>query len=213
MKPLKITFHLDGTGICFDPNEPIHLDALIHFALMPFHRQSGNPPSRDESPEDIHLPLGKWYLQSSWGWHASALIPDGNIDTLMYWRKRFRQSMVELCRGNANIKNGAYRDYNQPMQVFLYKSLTAYALGDRRTILTLLRRHIKYLGKKRSIGLGKVVGVEVDVVKEDCSLMIKNIAQRWLPNPDGFRVVRPRPPYWNNVGRVVCCDVGDCLSF
>lgn len=28
-----------------------------------------------------------------------------------------------------------------------------------------------------------------------------------LPREGAARLVRPRPPYWNNCGRVACCEV------
>ena len=33
-------------------------------------------------------------------------------------------------------------------------------------------------------------------------------AMRWLPDKNGARVVRTRPPYWNIVDAVPCCEVG-----
>ena len=33
--------------------------------------------------------------------------------------------------------------------------------------------------------------------------------QRWLPSLSGIRSVRIRPPYWNNIDRVMCCEVGE----
>jgi len=76
----------------------------------------GDPPARDEAPDDIPLPLERWKIGSVWGWHASALLPDGdNFETLQYWRKRFRQSRAELISGTVNIASGTYRDHNMPM--------------------------------------------------------------------------------------------------
>ena len=34
-------------------------------------------------------------------------------------------------------------------------------------------------------------------------------AMRHLPMPNGSRMVRPIPPYWNRHGRVRCCQVGE----
>ena len=58
---LKITFNLDGTGVYYDPYDPVHLDALLAWALAPFHCK-GEPPTRDSEPFDIPLPLDKWKI-------------------------------------------------------------------------------------------------------------------------------------------------------
>lgn len=211
-RPLKITFHLDGTGIYYDPSEPIMLDSLLAAALCRWHVH-GEPPARDESPFDIPLPIKKWYIAGSWGWHASALFPDDTrLDSMQYFRKRFRQSRVELTEGSPNLTNGPYREWNMPLPLLLVLRMTCYAFGDRKQIKRTLNRDIKYLGKKRAHGRGAVVSVEVEEIAEDYSLIKDGCAMRWIPFESGGRLVRPRPPYWNLIGRVKCCEIGDAIS-
>jgi hypothetical protein len=213
LKPLKITFDLDGTGVYYDRNEPLHLDALLAWALAPFHCKRGEVPTRDSEPTDIPLPLGKWHMNGVWGWHASALFPEGETaESLQYWRKRFRQHRVGITHGSPNLQNGVYREYNQPMPLLLCHRMIAYALGDRRRIHQILKKQVKFLGKKRAYGKGNVIGVNVEWIEKDLSLFnAENRTMRWLPTrlKEGARLVRPRPPYWNIVGRVKCCEVGD----
>ncbi len=205
--PLRVTFYLDGTGVHYDSNEPIMLDGLLAASLCRYHVH-GEPPARDETPFDIPLPLAKWHIGSEWGWKASALFPDGDqIESVQYWRKRFRQSRVEMSEGSANLSNGTYRDWNTPLPLLCIHRLVGYAVGDRRRVLRDLRGAIKYLGKKRAYGRGAVVDIEVEVIKEDWSLQRDGLSQRWLPQELGLRLVRPRPPYWNNIGRVACCEI------
>jgi hypothetical protein len=207
-KPLKITFHLDGTGVFFDPNEPIHLDGILAWCLCAYH-VSGEPPRRDELPADIPLPLRKWHVGGEWGWHASALFPDGlRAESLQFWRKRFRESRIELTRGSPNRTNGTYRDWQTPMPLLLCPRMVAYAHGDRSTLQRALRRGVKYIGKKAAMGKGRVVGIDVEWIDADASLVMDGKAMRWLPLDGGQRYVRPRPPYWNNCGKIECCEVG-----
>jgi len=209
LRPLRISILLDGSGVYFDAYEPLHLDALLAWALAPFHCK-GEPPDRDEQPYDVPLPLGKWHIGGVWGWHASAFCPiGGQAESLQFWRKRFRQSRIEWCKGNPNIKNGIYRDYNVPMPLLLSHKMVAFALGGRKRIAHILRKQVRYIGKKKAHGKGRVVGIEVDEIDKDLSLVYQGKAQRYLPSDDGLRLVRPRPPYWNNIGRVPCCNVGD----
>jgi hypothetical protein len=206
---LKITFSLDGTGVYYDTYEPIHLDSLLAWALMPFHRPKGSaPPARDEEPFDVPLPLDKWNLSGTWGWRASALFPEGiTAESLQYWRKRFRQSRIELTTGSPNLQNGVYRDYNMPLPLLLCHRMAAYAVGDRRRVEQVLRKHIKYLGKKNAYGKGKVLSASAEVVDYDWSMYRDGQPTRFLPDENGSRMVRTRPPYWNNCDRVLCGEI------
>jgi hypothetical protein len=207
-RPLKITFHLDGTGVYYDPCEPLMLDGILAAALCRWHVH-GEPPARDEEPFDVPLPLKRWEMGGTWGWHASALFPDGaTAESLHYWRKRFRQIRVELTEGMPNLTNGTYRDWNMPLPLLLAPRMVAYANGERARIRRELRRSIKYLGKKRAHGRGAVVGIDAERMQADWSLYKNGTAMRWLPSSDGVRLVRPRPPYWNTCGRVMCEEIG-----
>ena len=206
----KVTFHLDGTGVYFDENEPLHLDGLIGFCLAPMQSKQLDFQADDAPDVDIKMPLLRSRINGHDVWHASALfLPGKKTDTLRYWRKRFNQDRVHLTTGSPNLKNGVYRDYNTPIQLFLVDHLYAYASGNRKSVIKLLKKNIKSIGKKRAYGYGKVIDITSERIENDCSLVMDGIAMRWLPDNDGFRTIRPCPPYWNNVGRIQCCDVGD----
>lgn len=207
--PLKVTFHLDGTGVYFDPAEPLHLDALLVFAAAAHHGITGEL-SRDELPKDIPIPVARWRVGSVWGWSASALFPDGQTaESLQFWRKKFRQNRVELTAGSPNLTNATWREYNMPMPLVLCHTMVAWCLGDRRNIRHELIRSVRHLGKKAAMGKGAVNDITVDRVDEDWSLVRAGCAQRWLPSPQGARLCRARPPYWNNVDRSLMCEVGE----
>lgn len=202
-----ITFALDGTGLYV--TDPIHLDALLAWALVPFQTEMYNI-GRSDIPEDIQLPIDRWHTGDAWGWKASALFPDGDTtESIQYWRKKFRQNRIELMQGSANLQMGIYREYNVPMSLLLCSKMSAYAVGDRGRVEQILRKNIKYLGKKRSYGKGKVIDVKVEIIDNDYSMIKDGCAMRWLPDEKGIRFVRTRPPYWNRIDRVNCCEVGD----
>jgi len=209
---LRITFLLDGTGLVFDPAEPIHLDALLAWALAPKLRErmglTANP-DRDSPVQHIPLPLASSTIHGARVWHASALAPDGaTAETLVYWRKRFRQGRAALAAGSPNLTNGVYRDWQMPVPLLLCHRLVGYASGQRKEVKRLLRE-VQSLGKKRAHGYGRVVGLEIEEIAEDYSLTCDGRAMRWLPTPGAARLVRPAPPYWHPQGRVPCCEVGD----
>jgi CRISPR type IV-associated protein Csf3 len=210
--PLKVTFHLDGTGLLYDPHEPTHLDSLLNFAAVA-HHSCGEAPLRNQAPPNIPLPVQRWQVGDVWGWCASALFPDGKtLESLQFWRKKFRTSRIQLATGSPNLTNATYREYNSPMQLVLCHTMVAWCVGDRRKIRHELVRSIRHLGRKASMGKGVVNDVTVEHVEKDYSLVRDGIAQRWLPMEDGVRLVRPRPPYWNNVERVLSCEVGEAYD-
>lgn len=212
MRCCRIIFHLDGSGIAYDPYEPLHLDALLAWVLSPMHRTTVGL-SRSDVPDDIPLPVAILNVGSTWVWQASAIMPH-EIDAMSdirYWRKKFRQNRAELTAGSPNMTNATYREWNQPMQLLLCRSMVAYAAGRAVVIRKLLNR-VSHIGRKRAHGFGKLLRVDVAPVDYNWSCVRDGIAMRWLPNENGSRFVRPRPPYWNHYGRVNCCEVGDCVE-
>lgn len=203
-RPVKVTFTLDGTGVYYDPAEPIMLDSLLSACLCRFHVH-GEPPTRDEEPIDIPLPLKRWEKNGTWGWYASALFPDGETrESLQFWRRRMRQNRIELAAGSPNTTNGPYRDWNSPIPLILCQKMVAYAFGEASKIRMNLRRSIKNLGKKRAYGRGAVTDIEVIEIEEDYSITKDNVFMRYWPDEHGCVDIRPRPPYWSKHGRVPC---------
>lgn len=204
----KVIFKLDGTGVYFYPHDPIHLDALLAWALAPMQANSRNI-SRSDVPDDINLPLLRSKINDSEVWHASALFCNNEQESLRFWRKKFRQNYQGCANGSPNLTNGIYREWNMPVPLILTNEMYAYASGNRKEVKRLLKRHIKSLGKKRSQGFGKIVDIETIEQKDDWSVAANGVAMRYYPHADGTRLVRPCPPYWNNHDAVRCLNVGD----
>jgi hypothetical protein len=210
VRPLKVTFNLDGTGFYYDPAEPLHLDALAAWLLAPLHsKESGL--GREDTPVFVPLPFTMWRHGNARGWRASAVIPaDTNIymESLIFWRKKFRQSRIEMTQGSPNLTNGIYREYNTPLPLTVCTQAYAYCVGDRGRVRQLLKR-LKWLGKKSSMGRGQITSVEVEHCSQDWSCVKDGLAMRWLPKESATRLVRTLPPYWNNIDRTPCCEVGE----
>jgi hypothetical protein len=204
---LKITFFLNGEGLCYDPAEPLHIDALLAWLLIPYHTKLDNI-TKDDVPFDVSLPLEKWEMNEEWGWKASALFPgEGYFESIQYWRKKLRQNRVEKMEGSVNLKQGIYREYNTPMCLVITDKMYGYARGNGKKIKRILKK-IKYLGKKTAYGKGKVIDLKVEEIEVDYSITKDGKAMRYLPVKNGIRLCRCRPPYWNRIGRINCCDVG-----
>jgi len=108
-----------------------------------------------------------------------------------------------------NLQNGPYREYNMPVPLLLIPRMVAHASGNRKKVKRILKKHITALGKKRAYGYGRITGIDCEQTPEDRSLVKDGRAMRWLPDSNGIRQVRPAPPYWNMIGRVHCCEIGD----
>ena len=205
----KITFELDGCGVYYDQYEPLHLDALLAYSLAPMQCKNSNL-QRDDIPFDVQIPLLRSKVNGHRVWHGSALFVDAKVvDTLRFWRKKFRQSRVSLAKGSPNLTSGRYREYNTPVPLLLVKKLYAYASGNRKEVVKVLRRNVRSLGKKRAYGYGKVVNITAEKVEKDYALSAEGVAMRWLPDKRGQKIVRASPPYWHPLDRVKCLDVGD----
>ncbi len=198
---------MDGTGVVMYPQNPIHLDSLLAWAICPGHLIDKGL-ERNEIPEIQRLPFGEWHINGFWGWHASALFPDGEIESLQYWRKKFRTNRIQMTKGSPNLMSGKYKEYNIPIPLILCNTITAYALGSRKRINQLLKR-IKYIGKKGAYGKGCVVSVSTEVIEKDFSLIKNGKTMRFLPAKKGGRYGRVLPPYWNATERIQTCYVGD----
>ena len=205
----EVTFHLDGRGIYYDRNEPIMLDSLL-VHIMAIIQGKSRPLQRDERPDDIQIPLMQGHVDGHAIWKASALFPVGKqFEGLQFWRKKFNLDFIEFTEGSPNLTNGVYREYNMPFPLLICQKLVAWASGDRHDVERLLKRNIKGLGKKRSQGKGCVLDITTQAIEEDWSFVKNGCATRFLPSQDGLRQVRVKPPYWNIVDRVPCCEIGE----
>ena len=210
----KIIFNMDGAGVIYDPFEPIHFDDVLTWALAPRQGVKVGDLRRDDVPAPVALPLLQKSVNGHRVWCASAIVPVGETgEDLQYWRKRMRSGQLDMTSGSPNTQNGTYRDWNTPMPIVLCTQMVAYASGSRKRVKKALKDELRYLGKKRAYGLGGIVSIEYeDMGEEDYSLLRDGKAMRWLPSLSGARMVRAKPPYWNRVDRVRCCEVGEELT-
>lgn len=205
----KIIFHLDGTGIYYDPREPIHLDALLAWTLA--SKQGAEKDlQRSDEPQLIQLPLMKKTIGDQFIWRSSALFPVGpQGEDLQFWRQKFDHKRCDITNGSPNLTNGVYREWNMPLPIILTTCMVAYANGNRKDCKKLLNKELKCLGKKRSQGYGKIIEMEFIEMDEDFSISKGGCATRFLPDKNGIRECRINPPYWNNTNRVKCCEIGE----
>lgn len=206
----KITFHMDGKGIIYNRDEPIHLDGIL--ACRKFHympERNKDNLSRDDMPDEAELPLESIIVNGQRIWKASALFPEGPVyHESRFYRKRFPGDKADgLTTGNIDITKGAYRSYNNENIMLLCHKLVAWYDGSVRRVKKLLRG-VNRLGKDRVQGHGQILEITHEETTDNFCLYRDGKTMRFIPHPDGFLMVRPRPPYWNNNGKIPTLPIG-----
>lgn len=179
VESLIITCRMLG-AICI-PDGQIALDGLLAAAVV---MVTGQPPAltpKDCAPVEIPVqrePGGRFHL-------ASFALFDVERHAVGWTNRRFpleqAQEIGDPKLRRINLSTGPCKSYRIPRaQSYLRDGvITWYAIGAAEPIRELLA-HIGYLGKKRSVGLGRVV------------------PGSWLVEPcdpwDGFPVVRDGHP-------------------
>lgn len=208
---LKVRFILDSAGIEIRPTEPIHLDGLLAWAVES-HSGREYIPERNAVPTETDLPLKKYFSGEEWCWKASAILPEGeSVESIRFVRRKFDEQNAELTTGKPNLIGLRYKDSNMPHLHLLAKSLVAYAdTPDPEKVKELLGR-VKYLGPGASRGNGRLQGIEFEETDEDRTVIYNGVACRYVPHPNGWKLVRCRPEYWKYLGRTFCFVPGDIV--
>lgn len=175
MTPLEITAHVPGPIAL--PNGPIALDALL--ASQVALRVGLPPPATADDCERLTIPVE---LEQRGRFHLCSF----SVGELADYELRYvnRRAPVEQfqefgVRGRVQITAGQDKSYRVPLEVGHLRGerLTWWALGDPIEVINLLTS-VSHLGKKRSVGLGRVLRWTVEM------------CERW----DGFPVVREGKP-------------------
>lgn len=159
MTPLVITAHVPGPLVL--PDGYIHLDALLAAAVA---KRDNLPPAHTaDEVLPIEIPVqrsdcGRFHL-------ASASVASWEQRATRYLQRRFpiEQAQVISKMRSVKVSAGPCKSYRIPYEVGWVDSLTWWALGDKQAIEALLSI-VQYLGKKRSVGNGRVMCWQV----EDC---------------------------------------------
>lgn len=175
-EPLKITAHVPGQISL--PNGTIGLDSLLTAAVAV--RDNLPPPASAADCKRLDIPIelepgGRFHLCSD------ALYELTEFD-LRYVNRRAPIEQFQMLgppKGRVQITAGVDKSYRIPLEVghLVGARIDWYASGDAEAIRELLA-FVGYLGKKRSVGLGKVARWDV----ASC--------ETW----DGFPVMRDGKP-------------------
>lgn len=202
-------------------HEPPMLDALLEYALSPYHpgavprhavdRALPPPPMGAIPIPIVRRQLGPWLV----GACSDPIIGVAAADRHEHIARRISVENAGLLapenRTIVSTSNSWTKSYRLPLRVRTVEAVCWFAVGNRKGILKALRG-IHAIGKKVSIGNGRVLRWEVDRVDADHSwyspapdgsglvLMRTLPVGDWLPgNLVGFRrdFGGVAPPYWH----------------
>lgn len=215
MTPLQITARL-STAISL-PGGHVHLDSLLMAAVA---QRDGLPPLPHPDPQPIEIPVarsacGRVYL-------ASASVQAFEHFEVRWTNRRFPVEQAQMI-GSPKIRRlaitaGAAKSYRLPLEQghLVDDRMDWWCVGDADAIRDLLA-WIGYLGKKRSVGLGRVRSWTVEpcepwgegfpVAREGQPL--RTLPADWpgLVEPAlAYQV--PSPPYYERHREVLCAVPG-----
>ena len=197
-EPVLITAEM-MTPILHAERQSTHLDGILASAVLTDHPH----PSAFGDIVTIPLPLDLVWVSSSGYplWASTPLVPvDGGIVSREYWHKRYPSHRAEFGnKQSANTSAGRWREFRVPVAAHSTSKLVAMAIGNMAELQRLLDG-VTHIGKKSSIGYGRVVKWEVIPHPHTLEDVLSN---RAVPVESGLtdgRMERHRgwtPPYWH----------------
>ena len=235
--PLLVTAHL-RTGVSMDLPYGLDLAGVLATRMRDLdkdylHRMSPGrrpslPDSTQEEPDDMSLCLARCTTGPEWHWVASCALPvdaDENPDPRTFYRvvdSTWAQRAAERPLAYFHPSKGPYRDMMMPNIVTICSALQWHAVGDPERVYDLVRG-IRYIGKRRGTGEGRVRSWSVEVVEPTAGGILS-----W-GHVRGAEIVRPcpeecaqelgvdykmgwyaiRPPSWNPSRLMACAMTPD----
>jgi hypothetical protein len=210
---LKITIKL-ANSICIEPKKGA-FDSVL--AMLYFNKLKSLGTFRG----DYAIPLD--FLDMSDGvYHTSFPVVEG--DTILYDKeqliKKFNHDLYakygEIVskngkgKGLVNTVQGKYKAGFFSLERISADRVSYYCRGDKEVITELLSK-LHFLGKKSSLGWGKITMIEVDTIENDFSIVKDEKLMRNLPKQNSFNITnnkrtlfRLTHPYWKKSGLVEC---------
>lgn len=214
MIPLEVTAELAGAIAL--PGGPVALDALLAAAIA---KRDNIPPATCEAEiVPIEIPVAR----SACGRFHLASFSDGAFESRdrRYINRRFplpeAQIFGESKFKRIDISTGPAKSFRIPLETghLEHDRLRWWCIGDRDAIAELLTTWIGYLGKKRSVGLGRVARWSVEPcehwgdgfpVARD-GLPLRTLPADWPGLSDtaerAYRVLTY--PYWRHSAEQIC---------
>ena len=161
----------------------------------------------------LNLPLKR----TSDVYHSSVGIYANNVklyrDTIY---KRFTDKETHKLthrqqKGRIKTNQGHFKDFMINMPMLITNHITFYANADKNEIKRLLH-HLTHIGKKTSIGSGKISKITITETDEDYSFFKNENIMRAIPSSFKlpilpgmtFQKATYKPPYWDSTKATMC---------
>lgn len=215
--PVRVTAHLlrDLAG------EPPQLDGLLEWCCS-LHANGKALPGykvdrRYVAPPVAAIPIPVPRREIG-GWPVAAcsapILPAELPEQVQHVTKRISVENALMLGPDERLiistANSWTKSYRLPVRIRLVDRVVWFAWGDRRQILNCLRRHVWSIGKKLSIGHGRIRGWEVEPAPDDFTWFAPSeagtVLMRTLPACDELPpdLIGCRndfgaccPPYWH----------------
>ena len=212
MQPFKVTFWL-GTPVSL--NHPwIHLDGITaHLKYeSALDREYRHLPSKSVVSQDDHAP--PLYRKTNGVRHASVslFVPDLPPYTYTMFKRFEPEGYPRRGPQKVNIGSGHYRNYMLRLVLKPCERVEFYGYGAMDRIADLLST-LTHLGGEGRDGFGQIIGLDVEPIDEDRSLVAGGIAMRPIPvkqlrSWSEAVHVAWRAPYWARESIALCAPPG-----
>lgn len=212
---LKITLHIDGS-VAMQKNSGA-FDSVL--AMLHFNEQKNAGTFNGDYTQQLD------FIECTDGVYHTSFAVFGNVG---YYDK---EALIKKFDHDLYARYGTITTSNdKPLQFVKtvqgpYKAalfsvermeidtIAYYVRGGKERIASLLRR-LKFIGKKSSLGWGKIKRITIEETIEDLSMVKNGKLMRNLPvthplvvrrGNDKVALFRPQHPYWSKTGLVECC--------
>lgn len=207
-QPLKIEFFLKYKEVKISHNPFDSILARVYFDNLKANGEfNGDYAAR--------LPFLKW--NDNGFYHASnPFYKIKSIDNYTYF-KSFDVKLYEQYGKNPsastfrNTLSGRYKNWVETFELEFVDSIVYFINADKEEIIKLLKQ-MRYIGKKISIGFGKIEKFVITELDDDYSVTKNNKPMRYLPLIDEYKKLdndfiskkRLVHPYWSKKDRCPC---------
>jgi len=206
---LKVSFYMD-TDHPLIINRFTTIDSILLSAYYGVLNKIGKRLPYDpehKTVDFIHRKEGVfsgsiWYIERSERIYHDFSVLSGGMDTAENIRKNIGEKVASSSK---------FKPFYDADETMIAEKVYFYIRGSKKHMEALVHNEVMYLGKKRRLGYGKVVGAEVEEITEDKGFQLdKSTASKPLPlrvfslQSKKIALFRPAPPYWETEGREAC---------
>jgi CRISPR type IV-associated protein Csf3 len=205
MKPFRVNWWL-SQPVCLSEYR-LHLDALLAYAIVDEAIRDG-ASSKDALACQATLPLERVGGEEKWIWKASSLlfkfasppflvqcVRQTDVDKIAFAKGK----LIDTKRSQISQGTGYYKDFDLRFAVQWVKSITAYGVGDIKSVTRLLST-IPALGKLTRNGWGRIMKYSVEEDPEAVKRWQLRTLPQWIIMENSKNhcpgVSTVRPPYW-----------------